>query len=62
MLLRLFCAIFSKKEGGRMMRLQLLFFTVIIEKRKRTIEEYKHDEQVKQKMDELKNRHLFLNL
>ncbi|WP_379969871.1 YrzI family small protein [Ectobacillus sp. sgz5001026] len=44
------------------MRLQLLIFTVIIEKRKRTIEECKHDEQVKQKMNELKNRHIFLNL
>ncbi|WP_416828790.1 YrzI family small protein [Ectobacillus polymachus] len=44
------------------MRLQLLIFTITIEKRERKIEEYQYDQYVKQKMDELKDRYLFFNL
>ncbi len=50
------------KKGGGTMRLQLLIFTITIEKRERKIEEYQYDQYVKQKMDELKDRYLFFNL
>lgn len=44
-------------EGGyAIMTFQFIFFTVTIQKRQKTLEQYRHEEQIKKFYDEMKTR------
>jgi uncharacterized protein (TIGR02413 family) len=47
---------YALKGGGKQMILNILFFTITINKRKRSLEEIRHNEMVGKMLEEHKNR------